>query len=105
MMLHARLDNEDQAKPLGGSVVIACPVHEPAVMRAVAGGGDVDDATLREVDEAMECPACRLLLALASGDASFVEPRVADAGADPRQKVVPFPAPSGSTAGARNMRP
>lgn len=72
------------------------------MLRAVTGG-DADDATLLEVDEAMECPACRLLLALASGDASFVEHRVVDTTTSPRQKVVSFPAPSVASAGERVM--
>jgi hypothetical protein len=99
-MMEVKLDQRDQAKSRSIGPVIACTVHEPAVLRAVIGG-DVDDATLLEVDEAMECPACRLLLALASGDPSFVEHRAVDIPTSPQQKVVPFPAPSGAPAGER----
>jgi hypothetical protein len=99
-MMKVKLNDRDQAKSLGIGPIIACPVHEHAVLRAVTGG-DVDDATLLEVDEAMECPACRLLLALASGDARFVEHRAEATPMNPRQKVVSFPTPSGAPAGER----
>jgi hypothetical protein len=104
-MNDAMLDQEDQAELLGAGAVIACPIHEPAVLRAVTGRGDVDEATLREVDEAMECPACRLLLALASGDASFVERHAVRMGSDSRHKVVPFPASPSAAASGRGRRP
>jgi hypothetical protein len=82
----------DHKEPLGASAVIACPVHEPAVLKAVAYGHDVDSATLREVDEAQACPACRLLLALANSDPAFLglQPRQVGAVAA-TEKVVLFP--------------
>jgi hypothetical protein len=67
-------------EPLGTSAVIACPVHEPAVLKAVVHGHSVDSATLREVDEAKACPACRLLLALAESDPAFLGSQVEQAG-------------------------
>jgi hypothetical protein len=100
-MMEVKLDEQDQAKARYIGPVIACTVHEAAVLRAVSGD-DVDDATLLEVDEAIECPACRLLLALATGNASFVERR-ADASTSPQQKVVSFPAPSGAATVERVM--
>jgi hypothetical protein len=85
-MSHIVRDDGDHNGSLAG-VVVACSVHEPALLRAVTSADAVDDTTLREVDAAMECPACRLLLALASANPAVVGMRSDEWKA---QNVIPF---------------
>ncbi len=58
---------------LCGHEVLACMDHEDLVRDAFYSDNDLSDETITRLDEVMRCDACRLVVAIVTGDLAWLE--------------------------------